>query len=552
MVIFDHVLSTKINRNIHHLSSSLSENGLDLAVISPGSRNAPLTIALNRNPSIECWSQIDERSAAFVALGAAKSSGRPVAICCTSGTAVLNYYPAVAEAYYTGIPLIVLSADRPPELIDRWDGQAIRQDNVFDNHILESFRIPDDIDKIDQEETIGKIISKAVSTAFIKGGPVHINIPLREPLYSEIPIDFDFSIGELPIKAKSDILELHFNRTFKSTLIVNGASKLMDEYYDELLSEIIKSEKAIVVNDVLSNLSNETFSFWDGVEWKPSSKPELLITTGKFNLSKDLKSFLRSNKPIKHYHVFEDGEVSDQFFTKPEFIYGDRVNAVEALMGYSETCSEYIEEWKSHGVNKNKGLENLLSSANFNEFSASMFVSKWINQNTILHLANSTSVRYFSFLKGNIATRNIYSNRGTSGIDGCTSTAVGMALKDTVGQHILITGDIAFFYDSNALWRDKLPKNLKIILLNNKGGGIFRYIKGPSELEELNKFFETQHERNAEKIAQDLGLKYYIAKDFNLLSEGLDWLTKQNNCAVLEIETNREINQETYRKFREL
>jgi 2-succinyl-5-enolpyruvyl-6-hydroxy-3-cyclohexene-1-carboxylate synthase len=552
MIIFDDTLGTKINQNIHYLSSRLTEMGMRLAVISPGSRNAPLTIALNRNPNMECWSQIDERSAGFIALGASKSTELPVALCCTSGTALLNYYPAIAEAYYTGVPLVVLSADRPPELIDRWDGQAIRQENVFENHILGSYSIPDDIDDLDRREEIDKIIEKAIELAVVKSGPVHINVPFREPLYDDIPANYEFEKGEIPEKAKSDILELHFSRNFKSALVVNGANRQQNPIYDELLGELIKSNKAVVINDVLSNLNNETFPSWDGLKWDPGMKPELLITTGKFNLSKDLKQFLRTNKPMKHFHVFEDGEVSDQFFTNPENLYGDRVNAVEALLNNTEECEALINNWKSKSEDKNKKLLKLLSNADFNEFSVCHKIAENLKRSDILHLANSTTVRYFSYLKSEVATRQIHSNRGTSGIDGCSSTAVGMALTDKKSEHVLVTGDVAFFYDVNAFWRDELPKNLKVVILNNKGGGIFRYISGPSKLPELEKFFETQHDRNAEKVADDLGLKYYIAKDFKGLAEGLKWLNNQDSCSVLEIETDREINQQIFTEFKEL
>ena len=544
-----------LHENIHHLSSVLSSYGVEDAILSPGSRNAPLTVALARNPHIQCHSIVDERSAGFVGLGMAKASEKPVVLCCTSGTAVLNYYPAIAESFYTGVPLIVLSADRPPELIDNWDGQCIRQEMVFDNHILSSYSMPSYSDKEDCKEEIEEILEAAIGEAIMNQGPVHINVPLREPLYSNIPENFEFKKGEFRMQTGNQISDIPTLESTK-TLILLGADYKENNALEPLLEEIEQEEKAVVLKDIIANKGKDSFASYDAVllgKNEADLQPDLLITTGKFILSKSLKTYLRKHKPKRHFHLTEsDGIIGDPFSTDPEIIKGDLEENLKNISEKLEPCKAYFSFWQSH-CNKNKVAQvSFFNNSDFAEFWACYHIGLSLKKETILHLANSTTVRYFSYLKEFIKTTTVQANRGTSGIDGCTSTAVGFALAEPNKNHLLITGDVAFFYDINALWNKHFPKNLKIVLLNNQGGGIFRYIDGPNKLPELEEFFETTHERTAKKVCEEYEIKYLHAGDKKELEKSLEDFHDSKNSILLEVFTDRYKNEEQFNKFKQL
>jgi 2-succinyl-5-enolpyruvyl-6-hydroxy-3-cyclohexene-1-carboxylate synthase len=533
------------------------------AIISPGSRNAPMIVALARNPHIHCHSIVDERSAGFVGLGMAKANSKPVVLCCTSGTALLNYYPAIAEAFYSGVPLIVLSADRPPELIDNWDGQCIRQEMVFDNHIVANYSIPSYADKEDCLEEIEEIIQAAMQDAIFMQGPVHINAPMREPLYGEIPEGFSFKKGEviIPIRAKSH-LDLNLDG-YTKILVLNGAEYKKNSALALALNKIITNNKAVVLNDIISNQNEETLKGYDALLLKADSNdyaPEVLITTGKFVLSKSLKTYLRKYKPKKHIHLCEIKEnIGDPFDSEPQIIEGGLAENLEKITQKTTNSSDYISYWLSQNKKHEIKQNSFFQEENYAEFKACFTIANSIKKESIIHLANSTTVRYFSYLKSFLDNNEIHANRGTSGIDGCSSTVVGFALassKERITQpekeHILITGDVAFFYDINALWNNKLPKNLKIILLNNGGGGIFRYINGPNKLGELEEFFETAHNRTAENTAKEFGIEYLHSHDQNSLITALQNFYNNKNRVILEVFTDKYKNEIQFNKFKEL
>lgn len=545
-----------LQENIHHLSSILSHLGVEDAIISPGSRNAPLTVALVRNPHIHCHSIVDERSAGFVGLGMAKANSKPIVLCCTSGTALLNYYPAIAEAFYSGVPIIVLSADRPSELIDNWDGQCIRQEMVFDNHIVANYSIPSYADKEDCLEEIEEIIQAAMQDAISMQGPIHINVPMREPLYGASPSNFSFKKGEVIIPNHTKvILDLNLDG-YTKVLVLNGAEYKKNKALSTALNNIVANNKAVVLNDIVSNQNEDTIKGYDALLIKADSNeyvPELLITTGKFLLSKPLKTYLRAHKPKKHIHLCEkDENIGDPFDSEPEIITGDVAENLEKITQKLKNYKNYISYWLSQCKKHEIAQNSFFQEENYAEFKACFILAKSLNKDSVLHLANSTTVRYFSYLKDYLGSNEIHANRGTSGIDGCTSTAVGFALAQPEKEHILITGDIAFFYDINALWNNKLPQNLKIILLNNGGGGIFRYINGPNKLEELEEFFETAHNRTAENTAKEFGIEYLHSQDENSLITGLQNFYNNKNRVILEIFTDKYKNEIQFNKFKEL
>ena len=524
----------------------------DTAVISPGSRNAPILFALNHSKK-NCYSIIDERSAGFIALGIAKHTRQPVILNCTSGTSSLNYYPAIAEAFYARVPLIVITADRPPEQIDAWDGQAIRQKNVYKNHIRGEFQTPENFDDESAFSAIAQQVMNCVSSEI--PGPVHINIPIREPFYDMSPSDISTSAQvdfpslpkiELNLSSIAKLTNVSFDH--KKVLIFNGM--------DDGEGIIITSDEAVILSDITSS-KHSNVSYWDAMLFSSLSKkggmdilkvlsPDILITTGTTTLSKGLKHFLSIHKPEVHFHISNYNEVGNMFGTQPQILHPSDIQISHS--GDLQPEKGFLNAW----INMTATFQLKFSQLDwlgYHEFSVVNFILEKLNSNDILHLSNSMPIRYASFLMNNKSIENkIYANRGTSGIDGCSSTALGNALVSD--QNVkLITGDVAFFYDVNAFFNEHVPQNLKIIVLNNHGGGIFNLIKGPESLGESIKFQTTPHYLNASSLCDHFGIPYFIASDMSSLRSCYNQFNSYQGAAVLELITDEQENQNAFNNF---
>lgn len=529
------------------------------AVISPGSRNAPVIFALHHSAK-KCFSIVDERSAAFVALGMAKHTKQPVILSCTSGTAALNYYPAIAEAYYARVPLIILTADRPSEKIDAWDGQAIRQKGMYKNHLRAEFQTPEDYHDAAAFVAIAERVLSCINSDI--NGPIHINIPIREPLYDfnttgiavQNPESHLGHIYELSAAAVANHTNLDFSQ--KKVLIFNG---MVDGEDIRLASD----NNSVFLSDITSNQTSDVH-YWDAMLFSAQSKPngldflsvlrpDVLITTGTTTISKGLKRFLQQHKPALHFHLSNYYEVGDMFETKPRIIHPQEVK--QSIETENDTDGErsgpYINAW----LNMTRAFQErfrMLDWSNFNEFCVVNYLLSTLPQNAILHISNSMAPRYVSFLLNSDNSRvTIHCNRGTSGIDGSTSTAVGNAMVTNEDVY-LITGDVAFFYDINALYNEHLPTNLKIILLNNNAGGIFEMIAGPQKMEEALHYQTTPHSRNAALLAQHFGLAYCLAGTIGKFALGCDELVARKNAMILEVQTSRDSNVRFFEAFKNL
>ncbi|MES2619033.1 MAG: 2-succinyl-5-enolpyruvyl-6-hydroxy-3-cyclohexene-1-carboxylic-acid synthase [Bacteroidota bacterium] len=546
--------------NINTIPATLFALGLRYAVISPGSRNAPLIMAFARFKKIQCISVPDERTAGFIALGMAKQLQQPTAVICTSGTAVLNLYPAIAEAYYMQIPLIVITADRPKEMIDRWDGQTIRQFGVFKPHIKLSVQTPDDLmqDEIQTIQTTCQTLYSTTQTGV--QGPVHLNVPLAEPLYAAAQSEFIYPSDSIPAPTPKEAIhftipQFDFSQASK-VMVLMGAE--MPEADIKSLKGISNNNYAVVAGDIISNKQQyQNVVSWEGVllnttpEQLQELVPDLLITTGKMVLNKTVKQLFRKHPPKAHWHVTENGFSADSFFTNPRVIQADNTsffNQLEPLL--QQTPSLYFETF-SKGAEQHNQLADISIHQNFNEFAAVKAVLQQLPNDLVLHLANSMSIRYAAYLSRFVKhSWELHSNRGVSGIDGCTSTAIGAAMVDP-RQHVLITGDIAFFYDINALWQSTLPKNIKILLLNNNSGGIFQNIDGPAGLPELNPFLSTPHNLNAALMAQHFNLPYLsVTNEASLEKTITEWLNSTEN-GLLEIITDPAVNAAIFKQFKQ-
>ena len=546
--------------------------GINDAVISPGSRSAPITLSFARHPEIKTHIIPDERTAGFTGLGIAQATGRPVVLVCTSGSAAYNFAPAVAEAYYQQIPLLVLTADRPPEWTDQHDGQTIRQQEIFGRHVKKFFQWPVDLSHPDAAWQAHRSLCEAIniSNAFPQG-PVHINIPLREPFYPAEGEEYTYSKKLNVIEFWEGDKKLLFDRwrqllielsEYKKVLIIGGQhphSRQLSTMVQELSSKI----KIPVIADIISNLhpvegaitQHDAFLPVLSDQEKEALRPELVISFGKSVISKNIKLYLRKYKPQAHWHIRSTDFVADPFQSLTRILDADVEHFFSGLINQymPPQDSSYLERWQAANKKATKTLTSFMKKIPYGEFQAVYKLSQRMEGKTRLHLANSMAVRYANFCNLKNAEKDIavFANRGTSGIDGCTSTAIGYAkcTKETV---VLITGDIAFFYDRNAFWQNELPANLRIILLNNQAGGIFRMIKGPADQPELEPYFETPHEMDARKLAREYGLDHQLCQSKEELEKALStFLDSGSRTRILEVcsesASNAEIMQ-TYKK----
>ena len=520
--------------------ASCVANSIEHVVISPGSRNAPLTIGFTNHPTIKTYSIVDERCAAFFALGIAQQTRKPVAVICTSGSALLNYYPAVAEAFYSDIPFIVITADRPKHLIDIGDGQTIRQENVFENHILDSVNL-----KGEATNNLN-VLQNAFKNAILKKGPIHINVPFDEPLYEVtdeiLTLDqSQFEIGETPLNV--DELQKFatiWNESSKKMVLVG--TNFPDELLQRQLNKIIEDDSVIVLTETTSNLYHASFiSGIDSTIFPLTNaelellKPDILLTFGGMIVSKKVKQFLRKYQPKHHWHV-DSKKANDTFFClNNHFKISPQLFFSQFFFLTKKRDSNYQKMWQQIKRNRIQKHQEFLVDCKYSDLKILESVLESIPDNVQLQLGNSSIIRYSQLFNLN-KTLKIFCNRGTSGIDGSTSTAIGAASIDD-GQTIFITGDVSFFYDSNALWNSNIKNNFRIIIVNNNGGGIFKFIPGPKKTNALS-YFETPHGLTAKHLAVMHGFEYNSAKkikDVDVLLK--NFYSDSNQPKILEIFT---------------
>jgi 2-succinyl-5-enolpyruvyl-6-hydroxy-3-cyclohexene-1-carboxylate synthase len=507
-------------RSVQVLAHLLQQYGISDIVISPGSRNAPLAIHFSEIESFKCYSIVDERSAAFVAMGMAISEKKPVVITCTSGSAAANYYPAVTEAFYSNIPLLILTADRPTDYTDIFDGQTIRQKDLFHQHSYGDFQLLED-SKDNAENLNAETIKKAIELCFEKKGPVHINIPLEEPLYD--------LVSELPTFPSVEHTIRHKEYDIPSNLVAdwNTSQRIMilvgtRDYSPELenqLTQLVKNHTVVVLCEANSNLYHEKFfkhidryiSSFTEEDYKQYA-PDLLITVGQNVVSKRVKQFLRKAHPKQHWHLDEVWQ-PDTYFSltqkveiKPELFFAKLLSFVNL------EPKPFYNLWDNLRDKKDAKHEQFLNRAEYSDFYFFNKVTQSIPENYCVHFSNSSAIRYAQLF--DLGKRRIFCNRGTSGIDGSTSTAMGFAIKNNQPT-VLITGDLSFMYDINGLWNQYIPPFTRIIIFNNMEGNIFRIIPGPSNANSntLDEFIATKHYKNVEFLAKHFGFSYTKVED---------------------------------------
>ena len=558
------------------------KKGIRDVVISPGSRSAPLTLAVARHPGLTARVVPDERSAGFTALGMAQMSGRPVVIICTSGTAVYNLSPAVAEAYFGEVPLLLLTADRPSEWLYQQDGQTIAQEGIFGKNVKRSYQLPADYTHADARWFIERTGNEAINLCTANPpGPVHINVPLREPFYPTPDEPFVFQAGRvvetLPVSPQLPAEVWHrllneWDDTDRK-LIAVGQMPYSPELI-QLLTQLSGEMQVPVVGEIISNMGRNDL-FISGSDTLLAQKdmvllerlrPELLITLGNSFLARNLKTYLRTYPPTRHWHIRATTDrLIDPFRSMTTQIPMEPIPFLTKLLADldygrfrqgdddSDESGEYLTNWQTADRASRRRVETHLRDAPLTDWSATQQVLENLPDGSHLQLGNSMPVRYAN-LCGVEARQQIHvwANRGTSGIDGCLSTAVGAALRTDAIVTLLI-GDVAFFYDRNALWQPDLPKNLRVVLLNNAGGHIFRIIDGSSSQPELETYFETPHDLTAERTAADHHCNYVAVADKKALSNVLNgFFAPSDRPRILEIKTDKYVNAADFDAYKQL
>ncbi|GIV35494.1 MAG: 2-succinyl-5-enolpyruvyl-6-hydroxy-3-cyclohexene-1-carboxylate synthase [Chitinophagales bacterium] len=547
---------------IRDIAEICAAHGMDKAVISPGSRSAPLVIAFSRQPEIECIPIVDERAAAFFALGMAQQTAKPVALICTSGSATLNFAPALAEAYYQRIPLITFTADRPDEFVDQRDGQTIRQRNIYSNYIRKSFHLPVNCSAEVDRWYAARIISEAIHhTQYPVAGPVHVNVPLREPLHKlahytayQKPriIRLVKNRFILPAEQQKELLHIWSASTKKMLLI---GSNPPDRRLQRLIKKLAVDPSVSILTETTSNITTEgivrcidpTLEAIDKKQYSAFS-PQVLVTLGGEIISRKVKAFLRSHPPAEHWHIDPAADTADTFQCLTRLVPVDAPTFLQLLTAAAPVHSDYRSRWTHAYQQAQKIRTRTLASSPYCDLTVFGELFKHLPSGCNLHLGNSSPIRYSNLFELH-PDITVNCNRGVSGIDGVTSTAAGAAYVNKK-LTVLITGDLSFFYDSNALWNKALPANLRIIVINNAGGNIFRIIPGPSELDEFEPLFEAPHELTAEYLAKTFNLPYYFCDNMHQLQQQVkSFFRPSPKAAILEIKTPAHTSAEVLKNY---
>ena len=516
-------------KNILQLAALLEAYGITKVVLCPGSRNVPIAHTLSNHPAFACYAMTDERSAGYFALGLALNSGKPVAVCCTSGSALLNLHPAVAEAFYQKVPLIVISADRPAAWIGQMDGQTLPQPDVFRTLVKKSVNLPE-IHTDEDEWFCNRLINEALLETNHHGkGPVHINVPVSEPL-------FGFTTAALPgVRVITryqglNIYDRDYNdlidrmNKYRKRMIVVGQMNLIylfEKRYTKLLYKHFAWLTEHIGNQTVPGIPVKNFDtalYAMPEEQMNRMAPDLLITYGGHIVSKRLKKFLRQHPPKEHWHVSPDGEVTDLYCSLTTVIEMDPFEFLEKIAGLLENHTpEYPRIWEDYC----KAVPE--PEFAYSEMAAVGALIKSLPEKSVLHLANSSVVRYAQ-LYAISPTIEVCCNRGTSGIEGSLSTAVGYAATSDKLNFAAI-GDLSFFYDMNALWNVNVGSNLRILLLNNGGGEIFHTLPGLEMSEASHKFITAVHKTSAKGWAEERGFLYLRAENDGQLAETMQTFT---------------------------
>ena len=500
--------------NVNILTALLVAHGVRHAVVCPGSRNSPIVHNLNECPDIQCFPVTDERSAGFYALGMSQALKSPVAVCVTSGSALLNLAPAVAEAYYQHAPLVVISADRPPQWIDQLDGQTLPQPDALGRFVRKAVSLPEPRDE-EERWFCNRLVNEAL---VIRNAPVHINVPISEPL-------FDFTTPSLPSERKIERLSSDI-----SPATLNHVTRMF-----------LQAKRPMLIDGQPMNpLLDEAVALVDGDE---AYVPDFVLYIGGSIVSKRLKRFLR--KAHETWMINEAGEVADPFMNLTHIVQGDgEVVADHIRFMLVMEPHPFVQQWDELLARLRRHADAYEPA--YSQMAAVKYFEGSVGD-AVVHYANSSAIRLAnSFAR----SHTVKCNRGVNGIEGSLSTAAGFSVVPD-GPVYCVIGDLSFFYDQNALWNQNLRGNLRILLLNNGRGGIFNLLPGLEQSPARDRYVSAEHHTSAEGICRQNDIVYLSASDMHQMRSAIDTLvsTDSNRPVLLEVFTDADADAQTLKDY---
>lgn len=548
-----------LTKYVNTIVATLLAQGIKHVVISPGSRSTPLAYAFSHVKEIEVYRQVDERAAGFFAVGLAKASGEPTVLLCTSGTAAANYYPAVVEAKYARVPLIVLTADRPHELREVGAPQAINQVNLYGEHVkwAVDFPIPDaavqTLPFIERHMARAVAISKAAPI-----GPVHVNIPFREPLlidFEELPavnVKPHFASDITPSVESLTLLHETVRETSKGVIVVGELPTVVNR---DLFWSFVRRLKWPVIVETLSNFRSDVpedcmpyvISTYDAFlkqeDVKKLLAPETVIRFGAQPVSKFLMQFIAET--AQHYIVVDESPLfRDSYAATSQFVHAT-IGTWLLDIHVSEIDADYTSNWqqvqqltvdeishyKKHAIDEGAYVQQLLKSV----------------EDVNIFASSSMPIRDLdTFFVPTEKMINIAANRGANGIDGVVSSAFGYSAASSLPTYLLI-GDLATLHDMSGFLATRYQHiDCTVIVMNNDGGGIFSYLPQAKVEAHYEDLFGTPTALGFEQLAEMFNCQYdrvSTLADFNVALR----TKKTSGVRIIEVMTNRALNVSSHR-----
>ncbi|MFB6467569.1 2-succinyl-5-enolpyruvyl-6-hydroxy-3-cyclohexene-1-carboxylic-acid synthase [Cytobacillus sp. Hz8] len=548
--------------------------GVKDVVVSPGSRSTPIAMVMAEHKDLKVHIHVDERSAAFFALGMAKATYKPVAILCTSGTATANYYPAIVEAHYSRVPLIVLTADRPHELRDVGAPQAIDQIDLYGKHVkwFVEMAPPENTTEMIRYARIS--CARAAATALrAPAGPVHLNFPLREPLIPNLEQEDLFTFAE----RTEHYVHIEDTKLTMTDQQAQHYAKLIERYENGIIvcgsldregnfpEEVIKFSQKVkypIIADPLSQLRSskhldeniiDTYdTFLRNEDAKGALMPEIIIRFGAMPVSKALTIFIKENPLSKIVVVDGGGGWQDPSLLSSNMVYCDEVlfcQIVSKYVSLKDRNSEFLKQWRQINSLTKNHLMKMNDISELNEGKVFLKLAELLPDGATLFVGNSMPIRDLdTFFFANHKSIRILANRGANGIDGTVSTALGAATKSK--PLYLVLGDLTFFHDLNGLIASKLHQiDIKIIVINNNGGGIFSFLPQSNHPEHFELLFGTPLDLDFQHAVKMFNGHFERITDWNHFSSALMQNLENPGLHVLEIPTNREENLKEHRNL---
>ena len=538
-----------------------ASNGVQHVAISPGSRSTPLSIAADLTEGLETSIHLDERAGSYFALGLAKATSKPVILICTSGTAAVNYHPAVVEAFYSGIPLIIISADRPPELQNRGAPQTIDQVELYGKHVRGFFQAP-----VPSESTQKNALTLATEAFGLSSkpfpGPVHINCPLREPLE---PSNVLFSTFEpsthLETTQEADVSELEKVLGYEKGLIIVGPMETDSSTCDNI-SELGSVTGWPVVADPASSMRNgphtkDCVIISSGEHifrstWVKRHKPDVIIQMGRMPTSKGYKLFLNE---VGAENIICTDELG--FFPDSENVATQKIPVSPSALATGLTQlagkkkqTDWTQSWSDAERISLTTIRELVNNSVFDEAATALYLEEALPEESCIFVSNSMPIRDLdAFLPSSLKRLKVFANRGANGIDGVISTATGVSKGSPEVPTILFTGDLAFLHDLSGFTALKrLGSNLTIVIVDNNGGGIFSFLPiAETEGVDFQKLFHTPHDLDINVIAEIIGANFFAPTTRQNFLDALEQSVNTSGVNVIHVIVNTQTNVATHK-----